>query len=148
MSVDNVVAAITRLEKELAGVVKATVESTLGRLGTVGAVAVDDLIQRLVSAVSQLRPVSGSRLAVSGDDVPVTPTLPAGVVSVGSVVPVTPSVASLQDSVAPSLFGESAVVGPAIVAKSTGVTPGKNLIRSWGVLGEKILVLTKKTSLF
>ena len=97
MSVDTVVAAITRLEKELAGVVKATVESTLGRLGTVGAVAVDDFIQRLVSAVSQLRSVSGSRVAVSGDDVPVTPTLPAGVESVGSVVPVTPSVASLQE---------------------------------------------------
>ena len=89
------VAAITRLEKELAGVVRATVESTLGWLGTVGAVAVDDFVQRLVSAVSQMKPVSGSRVAIPGDDVPVTPTLPAGIVSVGSAVPVTPSVASL-----------------------------------------------------
>ena len=127
------VAAITRLEKELASVVKATVESTLGRLGTVGALAVDDFVQRLVTAVSQLKPVSGSLVAIPGHDVPVTPTLPAGIVSVGSAVPVTPSVASLQESVAPSLFGESAVVGPASVAKSAGVTPGKNLIRSWGV---------------
>ena len=131
----------------MAGVVKATVESTLGRLGTVGAVAVDDFIQRLVSAVSQLRPVSGSRVAVSGDDVPVTPTLPAAVVSVGSVVPVTPSVASLQESVAPSLFGESAVVGPARVAKSTGVTPGKNLIRSLGGLKGKDFSVDKDFSI-
>ena len=124
-------AAITRLEKELASVVKATVESILGRLGTVGAVAVDDFIQRLVSAVSQLRHVSEARVVVLGDDVPVTPTLPAGVVSVGSGVPVTASVASRHESVAPSLFGDSAAVGPSSVAKSTGVTPCKNLIRSW-----------------
>ena len=116
------VAAITRLEKELASVVKATVESTLGRLGTVGALAVDDFVQRLVTAVSQLKSVSGSLVAVPGYDVPVTPTLPAGIVSVGSAAPVTPSVASLQESVAPSLFGESAVVVPASVAKSAGYT--------------------------
>ena len=90
------VAAIARLEKALTGVVKATVESTLGRLGTVGAIAVDDFIQRVASAVAQLRPVLGSHVAVSVDDVPVVPTLPAGVVSVGSAVPVMPSVASRQ----------------------------------------------------
>ena len=65
------VAAIARLEKALTGVVKATVESTLGRLGTVGAIAVDDFIQRVASAVAQLRPVLGSHVAVSVDDVPV-----------------------------------------------------------------------------
>ena len=115
-----------------------------GRLGTVGALAVDDFVQRLVTAVSQLKPVSGSLVAVPGYDVPVTPTLPAGTVSVGSAVTVTPSVASLQESVAPSLFGESSVVGPASVAKSAGVTLGKKLIRSWGGgLGGKILVITR-----
>ena len=124
------VAAIAPLEKELTGVVKATVESTLGQLGTVAAMAVDDFIQRVASAVAQLRPVSGSHVAVSGDDVPVVPALPAGVLSVGSAVPVTPSVASRQESVVPSLFGESAVVASSSGANATASKPGKNLIRS------------------
>ena len=124
------VAAVARLENGLTDVIKATVESTLGQLGTVGAMAVDDFIQRVASAIGQLRPVSGSHVAVSGDDVPVVPTLPAGVVSVGSAVLVTPSVASRQESVVPSMFGESAVVASSGGANATASKPGKNLIRS------------------
>ena len=131
MSVDDIVASINRLEKELTGVVKATVESTLGQLGTVGAMAVDEFVRQLNVAVSQLAPVSGLPTVAPGDSVSVMPSLPVGSLSIGSSVAVIPSVVSRQYSVAPSLFGESAVIGPTSVAKSTASKPGKNLIRSW-----------------
>ena len=134
MSVDDIVASINRLEKELTGVVKATVESTLGQLGTVGAMAVDEFVRQLNVAVSQLAPVSGLPTVAPGDNVSVMPSLPVGSLSIGSGVPVIPSVAGSQDSVAPSLFSEIAVIGPSSVAKSTASKPGKNLIRSWEVL--------------
>ena len=50
LSMVTLLASINELEKKLSHVVKATVESTLGRLGTVGAMAIE-FVERLKTVV-------------------------------------------------------------------------------------------------
>ena len=126
-----VVASITRLEKELSGVVKATIESTLGRLGTVGGMAVDGFVGQLTSAVSRLVPAGDSRSAVPGEDVPFIASSSVGVVPGGSDFPRDLSVTSRPAPMVPSVFGQGTTVGASSVGKETTAKPGKNLIRSW-----------------
>ena len=84
LTLNDVVASIARLEKELSGVVKATIESTLGQLGTIGAMAVDEIVGQLTAAVSRLVPASDLRAAVPGEDVPLISSSCVGVVPGGS----------------------------------------------------------------
>ena len=92
-------------EKDLQQVVKAEVESSLGKLGNVPALAVDDFLERLKGAIQDAETAQGSR---------------AGSVA-GFVMP---SVAS--GSEAPSEFGERSIVpsGPGAPGVSCSSKPG------------------------
>ena len=117
LTLNDIVASITRLEKELSGVVKASIESTLGRLRTVSAMAVDGFVGQLTSAVSRLVPAGDSRSAVPGEDVPLIASSSVGVVPGGSDIPRDLSVTSRLVSMVPSVFGEGTTVGASIVGK-------------------------------
>ena len=118
LTLNDVVASIARLQKELSGVVKATIESTLGQLGTVGAMAVDEFDGQLTAAVSRLVPASDLRAAVPGEDVPlISSSSSVGVAPVGNDAQKDLSVVSRTASMVPS--------------KVTAAKPGKNLKRSW-----------------
>ena len=132
LTLNDVVASIARLEKELSGVVKATIESTLGQLGTVGAMAVDEFVGQLTAAVSRLGPASDLRAAVSGEDVPlISSSSSVGVVPGGNDAQKDSSVVSRTTSMVPSMFGEGTAAGATSVGKVAAAKPGKNLKRSW-----------------
>ena len=99
LTLSDVIASIIRLEKELFGVVKAAIESTLGRLGTVGAMAVDGFVGQLTSAVSRLVLAGDSRSAVLGAEVPFIASSSVSVVSGGSDIPRDLSVTSRPASI-------------------------------------------------
>ena len=123
---DDVTASLNQLERELASIVKATVDSTLGRLGTVGASAVDEFIGRLKSAMQE---VSNAGVAQAGSlggvamELPMTPTRP----SVGSVIcPGVVSISSRQGSLVPSASGDGMFMGPSSgFPNTTATNPGK-----------------------
>ena len=131
LTLNDVVTSIARLEKELSGVVKATIESTLGQLGTVGAMAVDEFVGQLTAAVSRLVPASDLRSAVPGEDVPLISSSSVGVVPGGSDAQKDLSVMSRTASMVPSMFGEGTSAGASGAGKVTAAKPGKNLKRSW-----------------
>ena len=132
LTLDDVVAAIARLQKELSGVVKATIESTLGQLGTVGAMAVDEFVGQLTAAVSRLVPASGLKATVPGEDVPlISSSSSVGVAPVESDAQKDLSVVSRTASMVPSIFGEGTVAGSSSAGKVAASKPGKNLKRSW-----------------
>ena len=132
LTLDDVVASIARLQKELSGVVKATIESTLGQLGTVGAMAVDEFVGQLTAAVSRLVPVSGLKATAPGEDAPlVSSSSSVGVAPVESDAQKDLSVVSRTASIVPSIFGEGSVAGSSSAGKVTAAKPGKNLKRSW-----------------
>ena len=132
LTLDDVVASIARLQKELSGVVKATIESTLGQLGTVEAMAVDEFVGQLTAAVSRLVPVSGSKATAPGEDAPlVSSSSSVGVAPVESDAQKDLSVVSRTASIVPSIFGEGTVAGSSSAGKVTAAKPGKNLTRSW-----------------
>ena len=132
LTLNDVVASIARLEKELSGVVKATIESTLGQLGTVGAMAVDEFVGQLTAAVSRLVPASDLRAAVPGEDVPlISSSSSVGVVPGGNDAQKDLSVVSRTASMVPSMFGEGTAAGASSAGKVTAAKPGKNLKRLW-----------------
>ena len=132
LTLNDVVASISRLQKELSGVVKATIESTLGQLGTVGAMAVDEFVGQLTAAVSRLVPASDLRVAVPGEDVPlISSSASVGVAPVGNDAQKDLSVVSRTASMVPSMFGEGTVAGASNAGKVTAAKPGENLKRSW-----------------
>ena len=132
LTLNDIVASIARLQKELSGVVKATIESTLGQLGTVGAMAVDEFVGQLTAAVSRLVPASDLRAAVRGEDVPlISSSSSAGVVPCGNDAQKDLSVVSRTASMVPSMFGEGTAAGASSAGKVTAAKPGKNLKRSW-----------------
>ena len=126
MSIDDVTASLKQLELEIARIVKATVESTLGPLGTVGAIAVDEFVGRLKSAMQE---VSNAGVAQAGSlegdamELPMTPTRP----SMGSVVcPGDVSISSRQGSLVPSAFGDGMSVKLSSgIPNTTATKPGK-----------------------
>ena len=129
----RVVASIVRLQKELSGVVKATIESTRGQLGTVGAMAVDEFVGRLTAAVSRLVPASDLRATVPGEDVPlISSSSSVGVAPVGNDAQKDLSVVSRTASMVPSMFGEGTVAGSSSAGKVTVTKPGKNLNKDHG----------------
>ena len=133
LTLDDVVASIARLQKELSGVVKATIESTLGHLGTVGAMAVDEFVGRLTAAVSRLVPASDLRATVPGEDVPLNSSSSSeGVAPIGNDAQKDLSVVSRAASMVPSLFGEGTVAGSSSAGKVTAAKPGKNLKKDHG----------------
>ena len=131
LTMSDVVASTARLEKELSGVVKATIESTLGQLGTVGAMAVDEFVGQLTAAVSRLVPAGDLRAAVPVEDVPLISSSSVGVVPGGSDAQKDLSVMSRPASMVPSMFGEGTTAGASSAGKVTAAKPGKNLKRSW-----------------
>ena len=132
MSIDNVAASLNHLERELARIVRATVESTLGRLGTVGAIAVDEFIGQLKSAMQEITNVGVVRAAGLGGDaaeLPMTSTRP----SLGSVTcPGNVSISSRQGSSVPSSLGDGLSAGPSIMPNSTAAKPGKKTDKIMG----------------
>ena len=102
-------------------------ESTLGRLGTVGAMAIEDFVERLKTVVVIAANVEES----SGP----TTSGGAGVIQASVVVPPAGSVTvreggSIASSTMPSAFGDVRSVMTSAVPQAVAVKPGKNLIRS------------------
>ena len=120
---ETLLGSISELEKNLLHVVKATVESTLGQLGTVGAMAIDDFIARVNAVVCDLASASGQYEAV-----------PVGSTITVQAPVITSSIfrgeGSVSGSTVPSAFGDALSVMTSSVPQSTAVKPGKNLIRS------------------
>ena len=119
-------AAPGQLEKELGQIVKATVESTLGRLGTVGAIAVDDFVVRLKAALCDVVGTATMRPSTVVEDVHVLPTS-------ASLTPLVPGssqpdvfVSSLQGSVMLSLFGDVQSGVPSNRRTESAAKLGKN----------------------
>ena len=108
-----------RVEREIQQWVKAAIESSLGRLGTVGALAVEDFLDKLKEA---LRELGQSPVVPRGGE---TSSLPRSVA--GSISGVDDRRAAVESDV-PSEFGEKSVVpsgGTSSGAASTS-KPGKN----------------------
>ena len=107
-------------------IVRATVESTLGRLGTVGAIAVDDFVVCLKAALCDVVGTATLQPSTVVEDVPVLPTS-------ASLAPLVPgsslpdvSVSSLQGSVMPSVFGDVQSCVPSSRRTESAAKPGKN----------------------
>ena len=101
-------------------------ESTLGRLGTVRAIAVDDFVVRLKTALRDVVGTAAMQPSTVMEDVPVLPTS-------SSLVPLVPgssqtdvSVSSRQGSVMPSLFGDVQSGDPSGLRTASAAKPGKN----------------------
>ena len=88
--------------------VTATTESTLGRLWTVGAMAVDVFVGELKSALSHLVPADVSSVCLPGEDVPIVVSSSTAAGLVGSDFQRNVTVSSRQGSVVPSACGEVA----------------------------------------
>ena len=127
MCMANLLTSINELDKKVSHVVKATVESTLGQLGTVGAMAIEDFVDSLkiiVANAVNVEKASGLS-AVGGTGIGQTPV----------VAPHTGSVSvreggSVASSAMPSAFGDARSVMTSGVTETAAVKPGKNLIRS------------------
>ena len=117
--------SINELEKKLSHVVNATVDSTLGRLGTVGAMAIEDFVERLKTVVVNAANVEeSSGPATSGGTVVIQTSVvapPAGSVTVREG-------GSVASSTMPSPFGDVRSVMTSVVPQTVDVKPGKNLI--------------------
>ena len=127
MCLDPLLASINEHEKKVSHVVKATVESSLGQLGTVGAMAIEDFVDRLKSFVGNVVNVEkvSSSSTVGG----------TGIVQTPVVVPPTGSVTVCEcgtdaSSAMPSAFGDARSILTSGVPATTAAKPGKNLIRS------------------
>ena len=118
-----------QLEQDVSHWVKAAIDSSLGRLGVVGVMAVEDFMEKmkevLREVVSSYSPLNSRKSVL--DELPVASTSggPQSLSVSGSV--------GVQSSI-PTLFGEGVVPsiqeGPLDVLSSSGKKPGKNLIRS------------------
>ena len=151
MSVDDIAASFNQLEQELDRIVKATVESTLGRVGNNGAIAVNDFIGQLQSVMQEIVNVGVVRAPGLGGDaveLPMTPSRPF----LGSVVcPGDVSISSRQGSLVPSAFGDGLSVGPSSMPNATAAKPGKRTDKIMGgvlVISVFKLVLTTKSFVF
>ena len=118
-----------RLEHDVHGWVKAAFESTKGQVGTVGAMAMDDFLQKMKEVFWEIVTFQAS----SAEPVlPLVELLTAPVPSGPSVTRVSESL-DLASSVL-TAFGDGVVLS--VVAKSANLPslsaakPGKNLIRS------------------
>ena len=127
MCMEPLLASINELEKKVSHVVKATVESSLGQLGTVVAMANEDFVDRLKSIVGNVVNVEkvSSSSSVGG----------TGIVQTPVVAPPTGSVTVCEggtdaSSAMPSAFGDARFIMTSGVPQTTAAKPGKNLIRS------------------
>ena len=130
MSMDSFVASINQMEKKLSRVVKATKESTLGQLGTVNAMAIDEFEVRVKAAVCDLVSAELHRAHVSKDKVVPSPTSVIAAPTSSGAVRREGSVSSYQCSSLLSAFGDALSVVPSDAPHPIAVKPGKNLIRS------------------
>ena len=131
LSMVTLLASINELEKKLSHVVKATVESTLGRLGTVGAMAIGEFVERLKTVVDNAATAEeASGLSTSGGTDVIQASVVASVVAppAGSVT--VREGGSIASSTMPSAFGDVRSAMTSVVPQTGAVKPGKNLIRS------------------
>ena len=117
---------MVQLEKELGQVVKATVESTLGRLNTVGAIAIDDFVVRLKAAMCGLVGTVPRQSSTVVDDMPVLPTSAGPTPSLPGSSQQDISVSSRQGSSMPSIFRDVQSGVPSSVQPASAAKPGKN----------------------
>ena len=108
-----------RVEREIQQWVKAAIESSLGRLGTVGALAVEDFLDKLKEA---LRELGQTPVVPRGGE---TSSLPRSVA--GSISGADERRVAVESDV-PSEFGEKSVVpsGGTSSAVASTSNPGKN----------------------
>ena len=101
-----------RVERDIQQWVKAAVESSLGKLGTVGSLAVEEFLGKLKGAIQEL----GQRSVIPcvGDVLPRTPSVAFSVAGLES------RRTDVDSDVPPSEFGERSVV-PSGVPSSSGV---------------------------
>ena len=121
-----------RMTHELSETVKAVEESSLGRVGTVGAMAVDDFIQKLKLAISQLMGLISSPGTSLEQCVASVPPVqlelpPSPVVGSGSV-----SVSMSQISDVPTAFGGDRSIRSKDGGATTSGKPGKNSQKDHG----------------
>ena len=118
---------VNRVEREIQQWIKAAVESTLGQVGIIGAVSVEEVWNRLKEALRE------SGLAVVSSHVELASL---GGASQAGRVP--ESVASMSErgmsesSVVPTEFGDRGASVSGVGASASATRPGKNLIRSCG----------------
>ena len=126
LSLSDLRASLGQLEKELGQIVKATVESTFGRLGTVGTIAVDDFVVRLKAALCDVVGTATMRPSTVVEDVPVLPTSASLAPQVPGSSQPDVSVSSRQESVMPSLIGDVQSGVPSSRRIASAAKPCKN----------------------
>ena len=109
-----------RVERDIQQWVKAAVESSMGSLETMGALAVEEFLNKLKEAVQELSHAPVSMMPCGGDTFPLPPSV------CGSVAGVDCRRAALGSDV-PSEFGERSVVpsGGTSSAIASTSKPGK-----------------------
>ena len=121
-----------RLEHDINSWVKAAFESSMGHLRTVGAIAMDDFLQKMKEVLKEIASsMSPHGTAMSSAELPV-PAMPEMPFFVEKTVPGS-SRSVGTGSMVPTIFGDkrsvSSVVDPAVF-QSSADKPGKNLLRS------------------
>ena len=133
-------AAINQMEKELEQIVKATIESTLGQLGTVGAMAINEFVVRIKAAMSNLAGTE-ALLTVPGEDVLASLPLTNLTTIAAGPSQTDVSVSRHRISFEPSASGDALTVVPSIIWTPTAVKPCKKLITSCG--GFQLIIVVK-----
>ena len=126
VSLSDLTTAMVQLEKELGQVVKATVESTLGRLGAVEAIAKDDFVVRLKAAMCDLVGTVPRQSSTVVDNVPVLPTSAGPTPSLPGSSQQDISVSIRQGSLMPYIFGDDQSGVPSSKQPACAAKPGKN----------------------
>ena len=127
MCMKALVNSINELDKKVSSVVKTTTETTLEQRGTVGAMAVEELIDRLKACIGNAGNVGNASgaSALSDPGLEQTPVVapPRGSTPIRGG-------GSVASSPMPSAFGDVRSVMASGVSGAVVPKPGKNLIRS------------------
>ena len=127
MCMKALVNSINELDKKVSSVVKMTIETTLVQMGTVGAMAVEELIDRLKACIGNAGIVGNASGASALSD-PCLEQTPVVAPPRGST-PIRDG-GSVASSPMPSAFGDVRSVIASGVSGAVAPKPGKNLIRS------------------
>ena len=127
MCMKALVNSINELDKKVSSVVKTTIETTLVQMGTVGAMAVEELIDRLKACIGIAGNVGNASGASALSD-PCLEQTPVVVPPRGST-PIRGG-GSVASSPKPSAFGDVRSAIASGVSGAVAPKPGNNLIRS------------------
>ena len=119
--------SINELDKKVSSVVKTTIETTLVQMGTVGAMAVEELIDRLKACIGNAGNVGNASGASALSD-PCLEQTPVVAPPRGST-PIRGG-GSVASSPMPSAFGDVRSAIASGVSGAVAPKPGNNLIRS------------------